>query len=164
MPWNVSLYQKAVHIPKDMAGIYILFVDQLVDYVGQSDHIRSRLMNDHHVYEKDVHTHIAVISEPSYDTRLTLERYFNGKYNPPNSYSGTEKQSIDKDDPWFVKTHAERRALWQGPAFDEFDIPAEIPPNGIILESGLAQTQRGNNRFDAPSIIAFGPDDITPLF
>ena len=94
MDWEVRFYLNVEDMPQGKGGVYLLFVgDVLLDYVGQSDNVHRRLIAGHHVYDKDTHSLIAFIAEGDYGARLSLERYFNDKYNPPNSYIGTEKQS-----------------------------------------------------------------------
>ena len=43
--WEVRFYLSAAVLPQGQGGgVYLLFVDELLDYVGQSDDVRRRLM------------------------------------------------------------------------------------------------------------------------
>jgi len=154
MDWMVRFYLSAAKIPEGKGGIYLLFIDELLDYVGQSDDVRRRLTGEHHVYKKDTHTLIAFIEEGDYGTRLSLERYFNGKYNPPNSFVGTEKQDSVA---WHQKTAEERRKAWQGMSFEDFPVESGFAEEGKTVE--FRQVQKTDNVMGVPSIIALKPKD-----
>lgn len=159
MSWKVILYNSSNQIPPNTSGVYILFVNKIVDYVGQSHDARKRLEREHHVYSPEIHTRVALILEPNYETRLSLERYFNKKYNPPNSYIGTEKQAATWNKAKLLITAQQRRQQWKEQPFDEFDAFLDFQDKSSI-EVELSQTQLGNSALGVPSIIAFGSKDI----
>jgi hypothetical protein len=157
MDWEVRFYVNAADMPKDKGGVYLLFVDELLDYVGQSDNVHRRLAAEHHVYSKDVHSLIAFIAEEDYSARLSLERYFNHKYNPPNSFVGTEKQS-EESTAWRGESAEERRKAWRGLKFEEFPVDVEYLKTEKTVE--FRQVQTTDNVMGVPSIIALKPKDI----
>lgn len=160
MGWEIQLFESIAQLPHGRGGVYLLFADHLLDYVGQSDDVARRLREPHHVFDPVVHQRIAVIWEGAYETRLMLERHFNARYNPPNSFVGTEKQGTAQESGWFTLSAAERRQRWQGPAFSEFDpFAAEIGP---AHTQHLHQTQVSDNALGVPSLIAFRPGEIVP--
>lgn len=160
MDWAVQIFDHATTLPDGRGGVYLLFADHLLDYVGQSDDVARRLREPHHMFDPAVHQRIAVIWEGAHATRLILERYFNARYNPPNSFIGTEKQGTAQDSGWFALSAAERRQRWHGPAFSEFDpFAAKIGP---AHTQHLQQTQVSNNALGVPSLIAFRPGEIAP--
>lgn len=158
--WQTILVKNAKQLPSQTAGVYLLFVNQLFDYVGQSDDVRSRLLHKHHVYDSDVHTLVALIHAPIYDARLALERYFNQKYNPPNSYVGSEKQAGDFDERYLQLTADERRAMWQGPGFDEFTLPDDDSLGDNGLNISIAANKISRNLFQAPSVMSLPPEEL----
>lgn len=157
--WQVILTSNAAELPAQTAGVYLLFCGKTLDYAGQSDDVRRRLTQPHHVYDPAVHTIIAMIQAPVYDERLALERYFNQKYNPANSYVGSEKQAGNFDARFLELSAEQRRAMWRGPAFDEFDLTAfgtgETVSN-IVLSAG----QLTLNRMQAPSVLTLPPEEL----
>jgi hypothetical protein len=157
MDWSVLLVEKAKEIPQGQAGVYLLFIGDLLDYVGQSDDVRRRLNGPHHVYDRQVHTLIAFIQEEAYEPRLNLERYFNNKYNPPNSFTGTEKQSADSKY-WRHASAQARREAWRGPNFEEFPISLNLARQKAVVE--LTQLQFNNNAMGVPSVIVLKAKDI----
>ena len=157
MDWEVHFYLNAEGLPPGQGGVYLLFVGEILDYVGQSDDARHRLMGEHHVYEKEVHTLIAFIVERDYGARLSLERYFNNKYNPPNSFVGTEKQSIESSE-WRMLSTEKRRKSWQGMKFADFPIDMAFAKNGTVVE--FSQTQVTNNAMGVLSIVALKRKDV----
>jgi hypothetical protein len=157
MDWTVRYFLSAEQLPERTGGIYLLFVGELLDYVGQSDDVRRRLTAEHHVYDGETHSLIAFIEEGEYRTRLSLERYFNNKYNPPNSFVGTEKQSEESAE-WHSKSAADRRQALQGLAFDDFQVDMVFAEEGKTVE--FRQIQSTDNVMGVPSIIALKPKDI----
>ena len=157
MDWTVRFYLTAENIPERKGGIYLLFINELLDYVGQSDDVRRRLIGEHHVYDAEIHTLIAFIEESEYGTRLSLERYFNSKYNPPNSFVGTEKQSEESAE-WHKKSAEERRKAWKVLAFEEFPVELAFAEHGKVVE--FRQLQATDNVMGVPSIIALKSKDI----
>jgi len=157
MDWTVRFYLAAKNIPEGRGGIYLLFIGEMLDYVGQSDDVRRRLMAEHHVYVEEIHSLIAFIEESEYWTRLSLERYFNSKYNPPNSFVGTEKQSHESA-AWHKKSAEERRKAWKALAFEEFPVDLAFAENGKTVE--FRQLQATDNVMGVPSIIALKSKDI----
>ena len=157
MDWSVLLIESREKIPPNQAGVYLLFVGELLDYVGQSDDVRRRLTAPHHVYDPRIHTLIAFIHEEAYESRLALERYFNQKYNPPNSFVGTEKQA-SKRAGWHKASAQTRREVWRGPGFDEFPIDRNLAQQKSVVE--LSQLQFSDNIMGVPSIIVLKPKDI----
>ena len=158
--WQCILVKNAKQLPAKTAGVYLLFVDQCLDYVGQSDNVRRRLLHEHHVYDKDVHTMIAMIHAPIYDARLALERYFNQKYNPPNSYVGSEKQADDFDERFLQLSAEERRAMWQGPAIDEFELTDAGNLDGEGYHFSISAGKISRNIFQAPSVLSLPPEEL----
>lgn len=158
--WQVTLVKHAKQLPTQRGGVYLLFVDQLLDYVGQSEDVKSRLMHEHHVYDGEVHTIIAMIHAPVYDARLALERYFNRKYNPPNSYVGSDKQASDFDERFLKLSANERRDMWQGAAFDEFELPDADALHGKEIEFVLPAGRISGNIFQAPSVLSLPPEEL----
>lgn len=156
MDWVVRLYLDVRDIPQGKGGVYLLFVGELLDYVGQSEDVSRRLASMHHIYEKETHTMIAFIGEEDYGTRLSLERYFNNKYNPPNSYIGTEKQAGDSSD-WHKISAEERRKARKGLKFEEFSIDPLHAREKTVFE--FSQLQITDNVMGVPSIIALRPED-----
>ena len=158
--WQGVLVKDAKQLPVQKAGVYLLFADHLLDYVGQSEDVRSRLLHEHHVYDPDTHTVIAMIYDPVYDARMALERYFNQKYNPPNSYVGSEKQAGDFDERFLKLSAEERRAMWQGSVFDEFELPDvdNVGENG--LQISIAANKISRNIFQAPSVLSLPPEEL----
>jgi hypothetical protein len=157
---QVTLVKRAKHLPTQKSGVYLLFVGQLLDYVGQSEDVRSRLMHEHHVYDGEVHTMVAMIHVPIYDARLALERYFNRKYNPPNSYVGSEKQAGDFDERFLKLSADERRGMWQGAAFDEFELPDAAAMQDTTFEFILPAGKISENIFQAPSVLSLPPEEL----
>lgn len=158
--WQVTLVKQARQLPAQTGGVYLLFVEKLLDYVGQSEDVRRRLTHEHHIYDRDIHTLVAMIQSPIYDARLALERYFNQKYNPPNSYIGSEKQTRDFDERFLKLSASQRRAMWQGQAFDEFDLVDEhlLEPGGkqIVMPADKLTL----NVFQAPSVLTLPPEEL----
>lgn len=157
MDWEVRFYLNADDVPQGQGGVYLLFVDRLLDYVGQSDDVHRRLTAGHHVYDAEAHSLIAFIREEDFSARLSLERYFNKKYNPPNSFVGTEKQSVDLAE-WHKISAEERRKGWQGLEFEDFPIDAAFVKTGKVVE--FRQVQATNNAMGVPSIIALKSKDV----
>ena len=157
--WQVTMATNADMLPRQKAGVYLLFCVTAPDYVGQSDDVYRRLTQPHHVYDPAVHHLIAMIHADPYDERLALERYFNHKYNPANSYVGSEKQTGDFDERFLALSAGQRRALWQGPAFDEFALPApgegQFPCSIVVSVAQLT-----NNRMQAPSVLSLPPEEL----
>jgi len=158
--WKVILAPHASEFPSNTPGVYLLFHGGILDYVGQSDHVRRRLLREHHVYQPDLHRVVALIQSEAYDERMALERYFNQKYNPANSYIGSGKQAADFDQRFLRLSADQRRALWKGPDFSEFNLPdtsgidfqlhcLEIPAEKISI-----------NRLDVPSILSLPPEEL----
>ena len=158
--WQGIVVKDAKQISSQTAGVYLLFVDRLLDYVGQSDDVKRRLLHEHHVYDASVHTIIAMIYAPIYDARMALERYFNQKYNPPNSYVGSEKQSGDFDERFLKLSAAERRAMWQGPAFDEFELPNADCSGDGGFQFAIPYNKISQNIFQAPSVLSLPPEEL----
>jgi hypothetical protein len=158
--WQVTLAQQAKIFPTQTAGVYLLFVGKNLDYVGQSDDVRRRLTNEHHVYDASVHDLVVLIHAPVYDDRLALERYFNQKYNPPNSYVGSAKQTGDFDERYLQLSAAERRSMWQGPPFDEFALPDLNELNAGSLQIVLQSGKISQNIFQAPSVLTLPPEEL----
>lgn len=157
MDWEVYFFVNVADLPQNKGGVYLLFVGDLLDYVGQSDDVHRRLIAGHHVYDKDVHSLIAFIAEGNYEARLSLERYFNNKYNPPNSFVGTEKQSGESAE-WHRVTAEERRKAWQGVRFEDFPVDLAFAKEGKVIE--FRQVQATNNVMGVPSIVALKPEDV----
>lgn len=134
-----------------------MFVEDLLDYVGQSDDVHRRLAAPHHVYAKDVHTIIVFIHEENYETRLGLERYFNHKYDPPNSFTGTEKQSGKRAE-WHRASAAKRRNAWPKRKFEEFPVNLGDVEKETVFE--LTQLQLTDNAMGVPSIVVLKPKDV----
>lgn len=156
MDWTIQVFSEISRLPRGKGGVYLLFTGDLLDYVGQSEDVHRRLSSSHHVFDAGVHNLIAFIEEANFDTRLALERYFNAKYNPPNSFTGTGKQSTQTAE-WHKANAAERRKVWKGPKFDEFSLEAARKNEGVFE---LSQLQDTDNALGVPSIIAFKPKDI----
>ena len=157
MDWAVRLFSDVGQIPVGKAGVYLLFVGDSLDYVGQSEDVHRRLAASHHVYDKDVHTIIVFIFEENYETRLGLERYFNNKYDPPNSFIGTEKQSARRS-AWHRASAEKRRNAWPKRKFEEFPVTLENVEKGAVFE--LSQLQFTDNSMGVPSIVALKPKDV----
>ncbi len=157
MDWAVRFYLDAEGLPPGKGGVYLLFVGDMLDYVGQSDDVRRRLLSEHHVYEKDIHSLIVFIIEGDYGARLSLERYFNHKYDPPNSFIGTDKQSVEMPE-WHKLSAAERRKAWQGLQFSDFPIDVTFAKDDRVIEFRQAQTT--NNVMGVQSIVALKPKDV----
>jgi hypothetical protein len=157
MDWLVRFFTDAGQIPPGKGGIYLLFAGNLLDYVGQSDDVRRRLTTEHHVYNKNTHSLIAWIEEGDYAARLSLERYFNHKYNPPNSFVGTEKQSGEAA-AWHMESAEERRRMWREMKFEDFPVDPAFAKEGKEVE--FRQVQVTNNAMGVPSIVALKPKDV----
>ena len=157
MDWEVRFYLNVADMPKNKGGVYLLFVGDALDYVGQSDNVHRRLIAGHHVYDKDTHSLIAFIAEGDYGARLSLERYFNDKYNPPNSYIGTKKQS-GKSAEWHSISADERRQAWRGLKFEDFPVDLTFAKEEKVVE--FRQVQATNNAMGVPSIVALKPKDV----
>lgn len=158
--WQVTLAKNSSGLPAQLAGVYLLFYGQTLDYVGQSENVRRRLTQPHHVYDPVVHNLIAMIHVAGYDERLALERYFNQKYNPANSYTGSDKQAGSFDDRFLALSAEQRRQMWTGPAFDEFEIPKMRDGALITLQILLPANKINRNAMQAPSVLSLPPEDI----
>lgn len=156
MDWAVRLFSEPGQIPVGQGGVYLLFVEDALDYVGQSEDVYRRLAVPHHVYAREVHTLIAFVHEENYETRLGLERYFNHKYDPPNSFIGTGKQS-DRHPEWHHTSAEKRRRAWPKRKFEEFPLDKEAVKKETVLE--LSQLQFTDNVMGVPSIVVLKPKD-----
>ncbi|MBI9048961.1 MAG: hypothetical protein JEZ00_06070 [Anaerolineaceae bacterium] len=154
------LVQNAKDLPANTSGVYLLFTGDLLDYVGQSENVRNRLTHEHHVYDETVHTLVAFIQMNIYDARLAGERYFNQKYNPPNSYVGSGKQASDFDEQFLRLAAKERRVMWQGPVFDEFDLPGDTLVRGNIMQIVIPASKISLSKLQAPSVLSLPPEEL----
>jgi hypothetical protein len=157
---TVTIAPIAKKLPREIAGVYLLFYGRSLDYVGQSDHVRRRLVNEHHVYDPAVHHLVALIHAASYEDRLALERYFNQKYNPANSLIGSGKQAASFDSRFLRLTAEQRRKMWVGPAFDEFDLPKGYGDNFQPYQLTIPAAKLSLNHFDVPSILSLPPEEL----
>lgn len=65
----------------EIEGIYFLFDDRELVYIGQSKNIGKRLQTNHHVYKKGYTVGICTTSGD--DERLAIEKWLIQKYEPP---------------------------------------------------------------------------------
>jgi hypothetical protein len=158
--WMVTIAPHANLLPDEAAGVYLLFFGSVLDYVGQSEHVRRRLLQDHHVYDEDVHQLLAMIHVSSYTDRLAMERYFNQKYNPANSYVGSGKQSSVFDARFLALTPQQRRAMWAGKDFDEFALPDKLEADFAPYAIQLPAAKLSLNLFNVPSVLSLPPEEL----
>ncbi len=158
--WKVILAPHASELPRNIAGVYLLFYNRTLDYVGQSDNVRRRLLQDHHVYNPTLHRVVAMIQAQPYDERLALERYFNQKYNPANSFIGSGKQAADFDGRFLQLSADQKRALWMGPDFTEFDLPENSSSDFQLYHLEIPTEKISLNRLDVPSILSLPPEEL----
>lgn len=158
--WTVTLASNTRDLPRNTSGIYLLFCGKILDYVGQSDHVRERLLQEHHVYDPVRHRVVALIHVQPYDERLALERYFNQKYNPANSYIGSGKQDAGFDSRFLQLTADQRRGMWMGPEFSEFKLPENPEDDFQPYQLEISSERISLNRLDVPSVISLPPEEL----
>jgi hypothetical protein len=158
--WTVMLVSNARALPRNIPGVYLLFSGRTLDYVGQSDHVRQRLLQEHHVYYPDLHRVVALIQAQPYDERLALERYFNQKYNPANSYIGSGKQDASFDSRFLQFSPDQRRTMWAGPDFSEFELPENPEADFDSYQLEISSDKISLNRLDVPSVLSLPPEEL----
>ena len=93
---SVSVY----NMPHDFfdlrlqSGIYFLYHNETLEYIGRSTNILNRLTS-HHVFDRNYHNKVVVYHMPKNQfMQKRKEREYIKKYDPPKNINGTIRQSI----------------------------------------------------------------------
>lgn len=78
---GIQFYRTVDDVPKNSPGIYLLYKDQLLDYIGEATNIKNRLIRSHNVYNKANHI-IGIISIKSKKKRKAIEIAMIGALSP----------------------------------------------------------------------------------
>jgi hypothetical protein len=100
--WGVDINKLPAYYVSDglkhlygRCGIYFLFHEDKLEYIGRSVNIGNRLMS-HHVFDRDYHDVIKILDYPFKDrfNLKNVERGFIRRFVPPRNINATYRQSI----------------------------------------------------------------------